>query len=223
MLITMLIAAVGANWTLSAAPPSDGRRSTLGFRREAFACLDVSNTAAATLLPNRRCQVNGDLFRRASPCHRTCSFVADEHEAEPCEKLYATDASPNGAGGLRPSQKEDWSPCTVWPKRGGELVRLDWRSEQPPSNMRDGRAPLAMWLNWTTMFLSPLLQGQAHRLISLLSRMTREGTRTRRLLVLQIHAWLREPSRMDDRAHEKSISCFENLGSGVLPVTSRWS
>ena len=36
---------------------------------------------------------------------------------------------------------------------------------------------------------------------------------------LRIRAWSWEASQKDGRAHEKSISCFENLGLGVSPVT----
>ena len=39
---------------------------------------------------------------------------------------------------------------------------------------------------------------------------------------LGIRAWLWEPSRKDDRAHEKSTSCFENCGFGASLMTSRW-
>ena len=64
MLITMLIAAVGANRTLLQLRLW---AFALAFRREVLACLDVSFTAAASLLPRRRCQVNG----QASCCRQT--------------------------------------------------------------------------------------------------------------------------------------------------------
>ena len=43
--------------------------------------------------------------KRASPYHRTRSFVG---EFGPCEKLYATEASPDGAGGCAASTQGDW-------------------------------------------------------------------------------------------------------------------
>ena len=99
----------------------------------------------------------------------------------------------------------------------GEHVRLDWKDEEPPSHMRDGRAaaaPISMTLSWTTM-LSYRFSKDKHinllelkRLISLLRRITREGVRARLVLALV-------DSRVvlgakEDRVHEKSTSCSEN-------------
>ena len=61
MLITVLIAAVGAGRTLLQLPLEECAFA-LAFRREVLACLDVSFTAAASLLPRRRCQENGPLL-----------------------------------------------------------------------------------------------------------------------------------------------------------------
>ena len=40
---------------------------------------------------------------------------------------------------------------------------------------------------------------------------------------LWIHAWSWEPSQKAARAHEQSISCFENWGSGASLVMSHWN
>ena len=86
--------------------------------------------------------------------------------AEPSEKLYATDASPDGAGGCAASiTQEDWLAQYDSAEKKGEHVRLDWKGEEPPSNMHDGRAAAAITskLSWTTMVFLPSLQGQEHQ------------------------------------------------------------
>ena len=113
-----------------------------------------------------------------------------------CEmsNLYVTDASPNGAGGCFASiTREDWLALYEFAEETEEHVRVDWKGEDPQSNMHDGRgatAPLVLRLNWATLF-SYRSSGGKHinlleleSLISLLGRVTREGIRARRLLVL---------------------------------------
>ena len=67
MLTTMLVAAVGGNRTLLQRFLG-GWAVALAFRRETFASLGVFHTAAAGFI------------RRASPCHKTRSSVADDLE-----------------------------------------------------------------------------------------------------------------------------------------------
>ena len=107
----------------------------------------------------------------------------------------------------------------------GEHVRLDWKGEEPPSNMHDGRAavaPLALKLNWAALFSHRFFKNkhinlmELESLISLLRRVTLEGVQARRLLVL-----VDSRVERDDRAHEKSTSFFENWCFGASLVTSR--
>ena len=60
VLITMLVAATGANRTLL--QRFLGWAFALVFLREEFACLDVAYSAAASLAPSRRCRVSGALL-----------------------------------------------------------------------------------------------------------------------------------------------------------------
>ena len=60
MLITMLVAATGANRTLFQRLLG-GWAFALTFRREAFACLGVACSGAASLAPSKRCRVSGAL------------------------------------------------------------------------------------------------------------------------------------------------------------------
>ena len=72
--------------------------------------------------------------------------------AEPCETLHATDPSPGGCSLALYDLAEE----------KGEHVHLDWKGEEPPSNMHDVReaaALLALKLNWGTMFSYPLFKG----------------------------------------------------------------
>ena len=92
--------------------------------------------------------------------------------AKPTATLHATDASPSGAGGCdAPTTQEAW-----FARYDKEIhVRLDWKGEEPPSNMHDGRAaaaPLPLKLDWDTMSSYRFFQGQAHQ-----SSRTRENWR----------------------------------------------
>ena len=109
---------------------------------------------------------------------------------------------------------------------------LIWEREEPPSNMHDVRAiaaPLALKLKWTTLFSHRFLAGkhinllELESLIGLLRRITRAGIRAKRLLVLVDSRVVLEPSQKAARAHEQSISCFENCGFGASLVTSPWN
>ena len=159
----------------------------------------------------------GSARRRASTCHRACSSVADE-----LAELHATDASPSGAGGCAAAvTQEDWLALCDLAEEKGEHVRLDWEGEEPPRNMHDGRAvaaPLALKLNWVTMFSYRFFKGkhinplELESLISLLRRITREGTKARRLLVLadsRVFFW--EPSQKGQIELAKS----QHLAAGI--------
>ena len=68
------------------------------------------------------------------------------------ETLYATDASPSGAGGcVAPITQEAWLALYDLAEEKGEHVRLDWK-EEPPSNVHDRRAAAAPLALWATMF-----------------------------------------------------------------------
>ena len=97
------------------------------------------------------------------------------------------------AAAPRPLHGRTGSAYTILPRQKGEHVRLDWKGEEPPSNMHDGRAaaaPLALKLERTTLFSYRFLTGKhinllgLESLIGLLRRITREGIRAQRLLVL---------------------------------------
>ena len=91
--------------------------------------------------------------------------------AEASEKLYATDASPGGAGGcVAPVTQEAWLALYDLAEEKGEHVHLDSKGEEPASNMDDGRAaaaPLALELDWPTMFSYRFFQGKHLNLLEL--------------------------------------------------------
>ena len=97
------------------------------------------------------------------------------------------------AAAPRPSHGEDWLGLYDLAEEKGKHVRLDWKVEEPPSNMHDARAaaaPLALKLKWTSLFSYRFFAGKSinllelESLISLLKRSAREETRAQRLLVL---------------------------------------
>ena len=111
----MLIAAVGVNEDALATPL--GRwKFAVAVRREAFAGLDVSHTAAATLRPCRRCGVDGALLDELLLVTGLDPLLQTNLQEKPCSKLYATDGV-GLAAALHPSHKRHGSPFTIWPKR----------------------------------------------------------------------------------------------------------
>ena len=70
-------------------------------------CWFSSNSAAASLAPRSQCRVNGALLDQLHLITGLALFVGMNPRAEPCEKLYATDASPDGAGGCAASITQD--------------------------------------------------------------------------------------------------------------------
>ena len=145
-------------WNKSDTPPTPPRRvglfprvlaRSICLHRRRQLCSRVSGSKQAT-----SSEWSSD--RRASPYHRTRSFAETNLRAEPCEKLHATDASPDGAGGCAASIAQDaWLALYDLVEEKGEHVRLHLKGEEPPSNMHDGRAaaaPIAVKLNRTTMF-----------------------------------------------------------------------
>ena len=98
--------------------------------------------------------------RRTSPCHRT-PLLETNLRAEPCEKLCAADASPDGAGGCAASiTQEDW--LALYDLAEDSMFTLSGGGEEPPSNMHDGRAaaaPIAMKDKLNHAVLLPVLEG----------------------------------------------------------------
>ena len=97
----------------------------------------------------------------------------------PAKKLYTTDASPSDAGGFFASiTREDWLSWYDLAEEKLKHVRLDWKGEEPPSDMHDVRAaaePLALKLKWTTLFSYRFLAGQHIKLLELESRDVSRG------------------------------------------------
>ena len=140
--------------------------------------------------------------------------------AQPCEKLYATDAAPDGAGGCVASiTQNDWLALYDLAEEKGERVRLDWKGEEPPSNMHDGlaaAAAIAMKLNWTTMFSYRLSTGKHINLLELESLSSSGESHVK--VHVHVGFWRLE------RKIELSKSQFPALKIGVLvPVTLRWN
>ena len=77
MLVTMLISVAGVNRTLLRRLLG-GWAFALAFRREVFASLDVSYTAATTLPPSRRCRQIGALLDELQLVTGLCQFVGDK-------------------------------------------------------------------------------------------------------------------------------------------------
>ena len=228
MLVTMLISAVGVNRTLL--------RRLLGgwafaLRREVFASLDVCYTAATSLPPRRRRRLIGVLLDELLLVAALALLLVTNLRAEPCDKLYATDAFRSGAGGCFASHyREDWIGLHDLAKEKRKHVRLIWNGEEPPSNLHDVRAaaaPLALKLKWTTLFSCRFFAGKhsnllkLESLISLLMRIAREGIRAQQLLVL-VESRVVLGAVSKGRSSSRKIF-LRKLGYGVSLLTSHWS
>ena len=200
MLVTILISAMGVNRTFLRRLLG-GWAFALAFRREASASPYVSHIAATSLPPSRRCRLNGALLDELPLVTGLAPLLETNLRAKPNETLHATDASPSGAGGCFASTTRGGgsgggggSLCTIWPRRKGWRFRLDWKGEEPPSNMHDVRAaaaPLALNLL------------ELESLVSLLRRITRAGMKGKRLLALvDSRVVLGCRLKKDGRAHE---------------------
>ena len=84
MLITMLVAATGANRTFLQRLLG-GWAFAFAFQREAFACLDVAYSAAVSLAPSRRCRVNGALLDELFLVTGLAPLLETNLRAEPCK------------------------------------------------------------------------------------------------------------------------------------------
>ena len=185
--------------SLTHAHPNAGRCGTLSqrllagwafvlaFRREVFASLDASYIAATTLPPSRRCWVNGALLDGPVLVTGRAPSVANEFASGTLQKnLYATDASPSGAGGCVAPVTWAWLALCDLADEKGEHVRLDWKGEEPPSNMQACSEVRLEHDVFVPFFLlgKHIKVLELESLVSLLRRVTREGIQARRLLVL---------------------------------------
>ena len=118
VLIMILVAAAGANRTLLRRLLG-GWAFALAFGRQAFACLDVACSAAASLAPTRRCRVSGALLDELLLITGLAPLFETNLRAEPCDKLYAAQDSPDGAGGCPTSVRTIGSHCVICRRKGG--------------------------------------------------------------------------------------------------------
>ena len=132
---------------------SRGKLCAVPSRKKYSPASDVSYTAAAFLPPSRRCRVNGALLDELLRVTGLAPLLPTTLRANPRVTLYATDASPSGAGRcVAPITQEAWLALHDLAEEKGEHVRLDWKGEEPPSNVHDGHAAAAPLALWATMF-----------------------------------------------------------------------
>ena len=162
MLITMLVAAVGVDRTLLRRLRG-GWAFVLTFRREAVASLDLSHIAAATFPPSRGCGVDGALLDELLLVTGLAPLLQTNSRAEPCEKLFATDASPSGAGGrVAAVTQQAWPALYDVAEEKGELVRLDSKGEQH-ARWPCSRCTTCFEVDLGHVVLLPFLRRQAHQ------------------------------------------------------------
>ena len=185
MLVTMVISAVGVHRTLSRRLQG-GWAFALSFRREVSGSLDVSYTPATTLPPSRRCRLIGTLLDELLLITKLAPLLETNSRAEPCEKLYAADASSSGAGGCFASiAREDWlALCEFAEEEQVSTFALIGQAKNPRAACAMHGQPLhhlLLKLNWTTLFSVQFFAGkhinllELESVISLFRRITRKA------------------------------------------------
>ena len=105
----------------------------LSFRREALCCLGVAFVAARSLPTRKPIRASGALLNDLLlVCGLAPLLQADLRES-PRLELFATDASPSGAGAcVAPVSHSLWRTLYNLAEEHGEHVRLHWGSSAPP-------------------------------------------------------------------------------------------
>ena len=154
------------------------------FSREALSILDVAFVAAECFPPRRRCAIEGAILDELLVSTFLAPLLNADLRAQPHLHLYATDASPSGAGACS-------TPVSL-ELRTILYDILDWNT-MPPLEIRDSRAAVDGLLvdllgveSFSYRFRHPqhmnLLELEA--LISLIRELVDRGLGNRRVLCL---------------------------------------
>ena len=113
---------------------------------EALSVLDVAFVAAECFPPRRRCAVESALLDELLVTTFLASLLDAGLWAQPHLQLFATDASPSGAGACStPVSLELWNRLDDFSDDKGCSVRLDWNlRSMPPPELRQIGGGLAV-------------------------------------------------------------------------------
>ena len=163
---------------------------------EALSVLGVAFVAAECFPPRRRCAVEGALLEEFLTTAFLAPLLNADLRARPHLQLFATDASPSGAGACStPVSLELWTRLYDFSDEKGCSVRVDWdMNSMPRPELRDSRADAgrigggfavgrkaSLAVFWYPQHIN-LLELEA--LISLIQGPVDRGLRNRRVLCL---------------------------------------
>ena len=132
MYVTLLGAVLGLNRT-TLQQLLGAWNFALSFRREALCCLDVAFVAARSLPTRKPIRASGALLNDLLLVCGLAPLLQADLRASPRLELFATDASPSGAGACgAPVTSSLWRTLHNLAEEHGEHVRLSWGSLAPP-------------------------------------------------------------------------------------------
>ena len=164
----------------------------LSFRREALCCLDVAFLCARKLPTRRHTPAHGALLDDLLVVAGIAPLLQADLRTQPRYDLFATDASPSGAGACIAKVTPDlWHSLHRIAEERGEHVRLDWGPGPPPPSFvstHSSAAALVTPATWTELF-AYRFRANDHinvlelvALVSLLRRLSNQGVRRQRIL-----------------------------------------
>ena len=116
----------------------------LSFRREALCCLDVAFVAARSLPTRKPIPASGALLNDLLLVCGLAPLLQADLRASPRLELYATDASPSGAGAcVAPVPRSLWHTLYNLAEEHGEHVRHSWGSSAPLLELTPSRCACA--------------------------------------------------------------------------------
>ena len=163
------------------------------FRREALCCLDVAFVAARSLPTRKPIPASGALLNDLLLVCGLALLLQADLRASPRLELFATDASPSGAGAcVAPVPRSLWHTLYNLAEEHGEHVRLSWGSSAPPSSSSRHHGvlvlPSLLLPIWSVLFSYQFRQPdhinvlELTALTSLIKHLGNRGARRQRIL-----------------------------------------
>ena len=152
----------------------------LSFQREALCFLDVAFMCARKLPTRRHTPAHGALLDDLLMVAGIGPLLQADLRTQLRYELFATDASPTGAGACVAKVTPDlWHSLYRIAEERGEHVRLDWGPAPPPPSLDSGGLGEALCLSFSNV--RPHQCARARRLNFVVSK-TLQGVRRQRIL-----------------------------------------
>ena len=164
----------------------------LSFRKEALCCLDDAFLCARKLPRRRHTPAHGALLDDLLLVAGIGPLLQADLHTQPRYDLFATDASPSGAGAcIAKVTPGVWHSLYRIAKERGKQVQLDWGLAAPPPFFISSHSPATAPITpaaWTELFAYRFRVNdhinvlELGALVSLLRRLSNQGARRQRIL-----------------------------------------